>query len=511
MKKIWQFIKPHKLFIALILIAVPFRIYHLTYPILDSFNFRQAQTATFALNFYKHGINLFRTELDIFGVGHQKHLTLEFPIYEAIVATLYKLFFVSDVWGRIVSIAAGFIGAWYLYKIVSLLINDKKIAVYSVFFFLFAPLNLFYHRAFMIEPTIIAFLLAGTFYYLKWVNNQDGKSYILALLLLTIGFMHKGLYGPFWLLPMVVYYLNMKSIKQIFSFRYLTVILVPLALLFLWQHHVNNINTYAGHVFFTLNNPGQLEWNFGFLADRLSWSEWSFRLRQVLNGIFLKPGLLFFIIGLFLVQKYDKRNFFLFWMISQFIYFVTLFRIQQQNYYQTIMVPAFSVIMAIGLNYLMDGLHRIILTKFINKSFSSFVSKFSIILLLSILIYKSWINTLPSFFIDWDWYQRLQTVKQVLPGNAYGILVTPGVDWNSVYTYIPDRKMLQTSIENITQENLIKWQNLGYSFLILHEYDKYQDYLVKELKIKDNNYQKLIDHYKEVLDIQEFKVYLLSQ
>ncbi len=511
MKKILSFIKNNKVFLLLILIAVPFRLYHLTYPILDSFNFRQAQTATFTLNFYKHGINLFQTELDIFGIGRQKYLTLEFPIYEAMVSILYKLFFVSDIWGRIVSIIAGFISAWYLYEIVKLLIKNKKIAIYSVFFFLFAPLNMFYQRAFMIEPTIIALLLAGTFYYLIWVDYQDRKSYFLALVLLTIGFMHKGLYGPFWLLPMAVYYIKKKSIKQIYSFKFLSIIFLPLILLFLWQHHVNNVNLYAGNVFFTFSNPGQIEWNFGFLADRFSWSDWSFRLHQVLNGIFLKPGLLFFILGLFAIKKIDKSNFFLFWMISQLIYFVTLFRIQQQNYYQTIMIPAFSVIMAIGLNYIIDGLNRMILKKVINKSFSSYASKFFIVLLLSILICKSWINTLPSFYIDWEWYQRLLTVKRVLPINAYGILVTPGVDWNSVYTYIPDRKMLQTSIENITQENLLKWKSLGYSFLILHEHDKYQDYFAKELKVPVSNYQKLLNDYKKVLDMQEFKVYFLSQ
>ena len=266
MKKILSFIKNNKVFLLLILIAVPFRLYHLTYPILDSFNFRQAQTATFTLNFYKHGINLFQTELDIFGIGRQKYLTLEFPIYEAMVSILYKLFFVSDIWGRIVSIIAGFISAWYLYEIVKLLIKNKKIAIYSVFFFLFAPLNMFYQRAFMIEPTIIALLLAGTFYYLIWVDYQDRKSYFLALVLLTIGFMHKGLYGPFWLLPMAVYYIKKKSIKQIYSFKFLSIIFLPLILLFLWQHHVNNVNLYAGNVFFTFSNPGQID-----TRSRLVW------------------------------------------------------------------------------------------------------------------------------------------------------------------------------------------------------------------------------------------------
>ena len=98
-------------------------------------SFRQAQTATVALNFYKEGINPFKSQLDIFGMGKEKYLTLEFPLYQMIVAVLYRLFGVSDIWGRLVSVVFGFIGSIYLYLIVIALLKNTRLAVLAVFFF----------------------------------------------------------------------------------------------------------------------------------------------------------------------------------------------------------------------------------------------------------------------------------------------------------------------------------------------------------------------------------------
>lgn len=484
-----------KFFFLLVLIFLPFRLYHLTYPILDAFNFRQAQTATIALNFYKNGINLFQTELDVFGIGPGRFLTLEFPLYEAIVALFYKIFSFQELWGRLVSISFGFLGAWYLYKLVKLVTKKEMIAYLSSFFFLSAPLNMFYQRSFMIEPTVIALLLVGTYYFITFVNNQNNKSYLLALLFLTLGFLHKGLYGPFWLLPMAVYYIKKTSIRQVFSLKFLSIVLIPLGLLFLWQQRVNTINTLSGHTFFTTQSINHLEWNFGFLSDRLSIPDWQFRLQQVLNGVFLKPGLLVFLMSLFVIGRFDKTKFFIFFLLSQIIYFVTLFRIQQQNYYQTVMVPAFAVFMAVGLFYVGK-----LVAKKINKS-ASFIF---IVLFCSFYVYKSWVNTLPSFYIDWDWYDRLQTFGESVPYDSVGILATPGFDWNSVYSYIPKHKILVVEAEKATPENIDRWKNLGYTFIALHEYEKFPEYFEK---VKPGYSLDFLNSQKILLDIAEFKVY----
>lgn len=472
--------------IFFIAIFLPFRLYHLDYPLLDAFNFRQTQTATIALNFYKNGIDLFKTEIDIAGIGRERFLTLEFPLYQAIVTILYKSFFFHELWGRVVSISAGFIAALYLYKLVRLILRNDKLAVLSSFFFLAVPLNLFYQRSFMIEPTIIAVLLIGLYHYCQWVLKRDRLSFFASLIFLTLGFVQKGLYGPFWLLPMTVLYIKKYSLKRVFDFRFLIIALFPLLVLFFWQDHINRLNTQSGHYFFTSYNLGHLEWNFGTLRERFLWPLWEFKLKQVLNGLFLKPGLLFFMIGFLTLYKKDKYRFFYCWIFSQIVYFVVLFRIQQQNYYQLIITPITSVFIAYGLLSLVNWFKKAVFKNLV------------IAVVCSIFLLKSWQATLPSFAIDWGWYKQFVKAAEILPETSYGILVTPGVDWNSVYTYYTKRKMKQVTVEQLTPESIEAWKKEGYSFIMLYDYSAYGSSLPD------------LRNYPHLLTTSALKIYLLN-
>ena len=478
--------------IALILVSLPFRLYNFTYPLLDSFNFRQTQTATFALNFYKSGIDFFHTELDIFGIGPERYLLLEFPLYEALVAALYKIFFVNVVWGRIVSILAGFIGAFYLHQITYLVTANKKAALYAALFFLFVPLNMFYHRAFMIDPTIIAFLLAGSFYFLKYSITSSSRFFLLAVLFLSLGFLQKGLYGPFWLIPLTVYWLKNKSFRSLFRIDFIFLIAVPLFLLFLFQSYENRHNITYNHAFFTTGSPAHQEWNLGTLEDRFSLSLWQFRLKEILNGTMLKPGFILFIIGLLSVRTFDKYFFISAFLFSQILYFLILFRIQTQNYYQLVMIPSISILMSVGL-VKVSALFRDRLS-----------SAIIISLFFVFFIAKSWLNTLPSFYIDWNWYQTMTQIGTLLPENSYGIFATPGYDWNSAYSYYLGKKLLNVTVEDINQKEISLWQKEGYSFLIIYDENKSLTRL-KELGIPDN--LDLLADYPEIYHRNNIRIY----
>lgn len=414
---------------------------------------------------------MFQTELDIFGIGKEKYLTLEFPLYEALVAILYRLFFFHDLWGRVVSLIAGYIGAWYLMRFVILVTRNRILGIFSMFFFLSAPLSLFYHRAFMIEPTIIACLIAGLYYSCQWIDTASRRSYLLGLLALTAGFVQKGLYGPFWLLPIAVFYWKKSRYISLWHVRvvfFLGLFLIPMLVLFLWQRHINIQNAANGQLFFTTDNAGHLEWNFGFLADRLSWSMWQVRIQQVFNGILLKPGLPLFLLGLWYIRRWDSSYVFLSFFVSALLYVLVVFRIQAQNYYQLILAPPFAVILSVGLYAL-----YVFLKRFRSKIFScSFCA-----LYMSVFLWRSWVSILPSFFIDWTWYERLRTIDQMLPKHAYGIFATAGNEWNSSYTYFTRRVMKQVGIETVSPESIVQWKEDGYSFLFLHEPERYPDYL----------------------------------
>ncbi len=485
------------IFFLLLLIILPFRLYKIDQPLVNITNFRQAQTATIALNYYQHGINLFQSELDIFGKGKEKYLTLEFPLYEAIVALLYKLFSSSDMWGRVVSLIAGIIGGWYLYKLVFLIFKDRILSFLSCFFYFFAPLNMYHQKDFLIEATVVSFLIAAAFYFCDWVKNSSSKSYFLAMILLIIGFIQKGMYGPFWLLPLSFYFLQKKQPDKSLMVRLILLVFIPLTALFLWQNHMNQVNIASGHEYFTTINRGHLEWNFGTIADRLSVSLWLFRLQNIINGIFLKPGILLFLIGLFAAKKLKNYRFLYFWFISEIIYFLLFFKIQSHIYYQMVMIPVISIFMASGLMKIGD---------MIDKLSIKYLKQFFIAIFLSFFIWKSWLNSQWDISFDRQWYNRLLQVGRSVPANSYGILINPGLDWNSVYTYYPKLKMMTVSVENVTAEAIKKWKNDGYSYLVLHEYDKYPDYL---MEIKSTNSLDFLNKLRPILTLEDFKVYLI--
>ena len=460
MLKIFKFNKSLIFLFALFLASLPFRLYHFSYPLLDSFNFRQAQTATVALNFYKYGIDLFKTRLDILGVGPEKYLLLEFPVYQALVAVFYKIFSLNIIWGRVVSIFSGFTGAYFLFLITRLISRNTKIAFFAVSFFLFVPLNLFYHRSFMIDPAIIAFLLASVYFFLKYSLSGKLYYYLPSVVLLTLGFIQKGLYGPFWLIPLTVFRIRKKSLKSVLRPDFILFITIPLATLFFWQRYENMFNTVHGHPFFTSYNPEHLLWNFGNMADRSNFSFWHFRLKQILNSTMLKPGLILFVFGVFSLRKLDKYLFFYSFLISQIIYFTVLFRIQNQNYYQLVIIPAVSIFMAAGLQFFSGKIYSLPLRALLVSLFFVFY------------IAKSWQNTLPSFYIDRQWHNTLTGIGRILPENSHGVFATADNDWNSVYSYYTGKKLLATSVEQISPDLIKSWQESGYSFLIIYDLNK---------------------------------------
>lgn len=495
-----KFILNNLFIILLIIVIIPFRIKNINQSLSSITQFRQAQTATFTLNFYKTGINLMQTELDVFGMGRQRYLTLEFPFYEAVVAGIYKIFYVHDMWGRVVSVLFGLIGAFYLYKLVELFTKDKSIALLTAFFFLFAPLNMYYQQDFLIESTVIGCLLIGLYYSCRWVCHSSWIDYIMGLLFLSLGFIQKGMYGPFWLLPLVYFYISYKNIKALINPKILIILLIPLFSLIVWQMHVDDINKLNGNEFFTTSSGSHILWNIGTFEERLFPLAWQTRFNQFLNGIFLKPGLIFFLLGLITAKKHKGAMFFYVWLLAEILYFLIFFRIQSHYYYQMIMIPAFSFFMAMGLIYISRFMAGLSVFQ------HSFLDKRKILIYIFIaciggfFAYRSWISSQWDFSADQKWINQLQLVGKSVSNHSNGIFVNPQYDWNSIYSYLPQMKLLSISIESLTEENISEWKKGGYSYIILHYYKDY-----------DTFDWSLVKKYKRVLDLDDYRVYLLEE
>lgn len=488
-------------FFCLVVIFLPIRLFHITTPLHNITNFRQAQTATIALNFYKNGINLFQSELDIFGVGKEKYLTLEFPLYQAVVAILHKVFFVNDLWGRVVSVFSGFLSALFLYSIVILILKSHRLALLSSFLFLSVPLNMYHQKDFLIESFVVACLLGGFYFSLRWIEKSEGVSLIFALTLLSLGYMQKPMYGPFLLIPLSYYFIKKHSIKKILSPCFLSLILIPIVALFIWTAHLNAVNTLSGHSYFTTYNKDHLLWNIGSWEDRINSSLWDFRIRNILDGMFLKPGVVFFFLGLLFSGTLKRKDFLFVWLAGELLYFFIFFKIQSHIYYQMIITSITSIFMAQGI---LGSVSYFI--KRVRLFDQKFLSAVMISCVLSIYLWRAFISSDWDASADKNWYQRIISVGNVVPKNSAGIFVNPGYDWNSVYTYFPKIKVLLISVEDFTLENLLKWQKEGYRYVILHDYASFDEYLTK-MKMKRSF--EFITSFPEVLRLSDFKVYTL--
>lgn len=487
-------------FLGLLLIFLPFRLRAISQPLSSITQFRQTQTATVAANYYKNGITLLSSELDIFGKGRERYLLLEFPLYEASVAVLYNIFFVSDMWGRAVSVASGFIGGWFLYRIVYLVTRRLRLSVLAAFFFFSVPLSMYHQKDFLMEAFLLAFLLGGLYYSLSWINTNRVIYFILGSLLMSIGFVQKGMYGPFYMIPLIWYFLHARKNSQRFTLnaiRFTFLLLIPMVALFLWQLHMNRTNIANGQWYFSSTNKGLVEWNTGVWQDRISLPLWSFRIRNLINGIFLKPGLALFVIGLLFLRRIPNFRFFAVWLTAEAAYFLLFFRIQSHNYYQMVMIPPIAVVMGHATLEIGRMLSRRRIT---GAAITA--------LICCVFLWRSFLSS------DWDrganqaWLTRLLQVGRTVPSNTWGIFVQPGHDWNSVYTYFPKLKLKVVGAEDVDEKNIHRWKDEGYAYIVLHEYEKYPGYLEY---VSPGHSLEFIEKYPKMLTLEDYKIYSLTQ
>jgi len=125
---------------TILIIAFIFRLYKINTPLADLHSWRQADTASVARNYVKNGIDLFHPVYDDLsnvqsGIDNPNgYRMVEFPIYNAIVAILYKIFpiFTLEIWGRLTTIIFSGLILFALAYIVKFTFNSEIINKYSL-------------------------------------------------------------------------------------------------------------------------------------------------------------------------------------------------------------------------------------------------------------------------------------------------------------------------------------------------------------------------------------------
>ena len=142
-------VRGHALIVAalLVLLLAP-RLGHLRGPLDSPHSWRQADTAQYALTFYREGIDVLAPSVSWMG-GH-KTLILEFPFPELLIALAYRLFGYDLAIARMVTLLFFVASAAYLFLIVGR-VASRHLAAVSTAVYLVMPLSLFYSHAVHID------------------------------------------------------------------------------------------------------------------------------------------------------------------------------------------------------------------------------------------------------------------------------------------------------------------------------------------------------------------------
>jgi 4-amino-4-deoxy-L-arabinose transferase-like glycosyltransferase len=323
--------------LVFVILAVLLRLIGLDQPILEGANARQIQTADITYNLLQSGFNFLYPQVSL--LPEPRYFLLEPPIYNTIVAVLYKIFGIHESLGRLVSIIAFAGTAFFIFNIASKHIH-KSVAKAAVFVFCFSPLSIIYTRGFQPDTLALFFLTALVFYVSQWFEGNE-KAFWPALIFGLLTFLSKQTY-MFILVSFLIMGLMIKG-KQILSEKrvYIFTILTAMPSLF-WSLHARKITELFPNNFY-LRNFDFSNWihlptflNYEFYKTIFSW----------LSGLILTPiGFTLFLVGLFI--KINPKGDILLkaWLIGVIIFDLIFHQHAfTHEYYHLPLLPVASII-----------------------------------------------------------------------------------------------------------------------------------------------------------------------
>jgi len=439
----------------IILIALLFRLYKVSIPLADFHSWRQVDTAAVARNFVKSGFDLLHPRYDDISASStgkenpQGYRLVEFPLYNAIFAYLYKImpFLPLEIWGRLTSIFFSLITIGVIYYL-SLKEAGRSAAIAASLTYAVFPFFVFFSRTILPETTSNSFALVSIFFLYLFTHHDDvGKNFLFFFLSL-ISFALSLLIKPtaiFYGIVLLSLFLQKYKLSIFKRFSVLFYFLLAVLPLFLWREHIKlypegippsewlitSVNTYLGlkSIFF---KPAFFRWIF---FERI-------------NNLILGGYLTF----LFLLGVLTKPKSFLFhsFLISSLTY---LFAFQggnvQHEYYQIFILPTIAVFIGLGIF-------------FVTKNTKAMISPFLVYPAIAIIFVLSFFF---SYYKVRDYYNypaELPQIAKIITAltKEDDKIVTERMG-DTTLLYLADRKGAPSIYQAITE-----YQKAGYRYLV---------------------------------------------
>jgi hypothetical protein len=343
-QRIWRFSLAAVLFLALLL-----RLKGIHNPLLDHPGWRQGDTAAIARNFATLEYNLFRPQTDYNGPP-PNYVELELQIVPFLAATLYKIFGVHEIFGRLISIAFSLgtvvllacFGRWFTRESST---SPHIAGLSAAFLFAIYPGSTYYGRTFMPDTAMIFFFTAALYASARWIFDDDGawgKRFWTAASLTALALLAKPV-AIVALIPIVAVMCARRNASGTFkrpqTYAFLAAALVPLAL---YDQYVSSI----------------AEWHWASGITRLhvmpslfaafhSWDAMRLKLRLYREVLAFLPGTMLgiwcaalFALSVLLTVLYaPARTLLPAWLLGSLAYAFVVMTYERVDYYFYVILP----------------------------------------------------------------------------------------------------------------------------------------------------------------------------
>lgn len=350
--------KNNKLLLSLLLLILiggfVFRLYRFDSPIADWHSWRQADTSAVSRHFANDGFDLLHPRMDNLsnvqsGLDNPEgYFFVEFPLYNAAQAGLFKLFGILTIeeWGRLITIVSSTLISLFLYLLVSRHSN-KMIGLLAAFFYTFTPFNIYYGRTILSDTSMIMAILGGIYFFDRWLDAKKNKIlfFALALLFVTIAFLLKP-YAVFFVLPIIFLAWKKFGYKLFLQWPLWLFAIIAVAPLAWWRTWMTQFPEGIPVNAWLLNGNG--------IRFRPSFFRWIFyeRLTILISGYFTMAIGLF---GLYKIKHLKEWPFFATFFVSSLLYLCVFATGNvQHDYYQILIMPSVAILFAIGGYFLLQ-------------------------------------------------------------------------------------------------------------------------------------------------------------
>jgi len=307
---------------------------------------RQLQNMATIEFYIRDGIDFFKPRSNY--RGWPGYNVFEGPVYQSVIAWLARFMGEPLLVARIFNVIIGSLSALFVFSLTSKWFT-KRIAILSVLFFIYSPLNLIFHQTVMTDILGVFFSLGAL---LGLVSYNQNKNIPQLLFFLTCGGIG-GLIKPIFVLPCAVYYMylifdgrwhfNAKSIfenvKKLFWPTLCFIIITIIVILWIMQDTEKKVTS---GVLKHLGWGSLVEPQFYIiLVSRF--------FRQILNPM----NVMFLILGCFTLKKIHRKNEAVVLLIIPISFYLLFPDVNKHHsYYSLMVVPYFSIIAACGLGWL---------------------------------------------------------------------------------------------------------------------------------------------------------------